>query len=46
MTENAMDDQRQHSTEPAEGAEPEERAADDAADPREHTEERAEGDDD
>lgn len=44
MTENAMDAERQHSTEPAEGAEPEDVGTTDA-DPREHTEEHAEGDD-
>lgn len=46
MTENAMDAQRQHSTDPAEGADPDDEVTTGQSDPREHTEEHAEGDDD
>jgi len=46
MTEDAMDAQRQHSTEPAEGADPDEVTAAGTDDPREHSEEHPEGDDD
>lgn len=45
MTENAMDAQRQHSTDPAEGADPDD-VTTGQPEPREHTEEHAEGDDD
>jgi hypothetical protein len=45
MTENAMHAERQHSTEPAEGAEPDEVGVPEN-EPRAHTDEHAEGDDD
>jgi hypothetical protein len=45
MTENAMFADRQHSSEPAEGSDPDDVAVPDK-EPRAHTQEHAEGDDD